>query len=314
MEERRVAVGTETTRPTADMRVEIWNRLRTPPPTALKKITGGRLSGKSDINPQWRWQAMTEEFGPCGVGWKFREADRWTEAGDAGEIMCFVKVEVSFRDDPLHGWSQPIEGIGGSKLVEREKNGLHNNDEGWKMATTDALGTACKYLGLAADVYLGGGGGATGSKYDRDSGPAPKARKPREKKTEKSADPVLKWDKPTMEKYERSRLEGWEKEGYGAATKFARDSLGVLVYCKGCLGPTMKVISTHPKAPEFNCMGIDSNTFCEALDTKGDVSRGADGQPYRFGWWKGEWYSPDHGGWPYSGIAPEKQVATQGTS
>lgn len=54
-------------------------------------------------------------------------------------------------------------------LVAQESSGLHANDEGYKMAITDALGTAVKMLGVAADVYAGKW---DGSKY-RDDGPSP---------------------------------------------------------------------------------------------------------------------------------------------
>lgn len=111
---------------------------------------------------------MTAIFGPIGQGWRFAEACRWIQGGADGEVMCFVKVFLVYRL-PNGDWSEAIEGIGGSTLVEMERNGLHNSDEGWKMATTDALGNACKYLGLAADVYLGT---YDGSKYvDRPQAP-----------------------------------------------------------------------------------------------------------------------------------------------
>ena len=42
-------------------------------------------------------------------------------------------------------------------FVTNEKNGIHTSDEAFKMATTDAIGTAAKYIGLAADVYMGHG-------------------------------------------------------------------------------------------------------------------------------------------------------------
>ena len=53
-------------------------------------------------------------------------------------------------------WSKPILGTGGSTYVAKEKNGLYTSDEAIKMATTDALGVACKNLGFAADIYSGG--------------------------------------------------------------------------------------------------------------------------------------------------------------
>ena len=47
-------------------------------------------------------------------------------------------------------------------LIQKESSGLYSNDEGYKMAVTDALGTAMKMLGVAAEVYLGN---FDGSKY-----------------------------------------------------------------------------------------------------------------------------------------------------
>ena len=51
--------------------LSIYNALKQPPKEALRAIQGGRLAGKTDINPQWRYKALTEQFGPCGIGWKY---------------------------------------------------------------------------------------------------------------------------------------------------------------------------------------------------------------------------------------------------
>ena len=51
--------------------MHIWQLLSTPPSSALTEIKGGRMAGKSDISPQWRYKVMTDVFGPCGVGWKY---------------------------------------------------------------------------------------------------------------------------------------------------------------------------------------------------------------------------------------------------
>ena len=144
------------------MTLEIWNKFNRPPATALKPIAAGRLVGKSDINPQWRLQAMTEQFGPCGVGWKYTIDRLWTEAATEGEVFAFAQVSVYIRTAPDAPWSDPIPGIGGNFLIEKERKGLHNNDEAFKMATTDALSVAMKALGVASEVYLGNW---DGSKY-----------------------------------------------------------------------------------------------------------------------------------------------------
>lgn len=139
-----------------------YDALRTPPADALTPIRFGNLKGKSDINPQYRYEAMTNHFGPCGTGWGFEIKDRWTVNGPDETVACFVVIELWYRENHLEERSQPIPAHGGSMLVIKDKNGLHLNDEAYKMATTDALGNAMKKLGVAADVYRGM---MDGSKY-----------------------------------------------------------------------------------------------------------------------------------------------------
>lgn len=133
--------------------MKIWDAVKRPPPEALKTITGGRLSGMTDIKPQWRYQAMTEVFGPCGTGWNFEVEKLWTEVGNDGQVLAFAKVNLIYKQEDA--WSKPIPGIGGSMLITKEKSGLHSSDEGFKMAITDALSTAMKVLGVGADIYSG---------------------------------------------------------------------------------------------------------------------------------------------------------------
>ena len=59
--------------------LELWEKVRTCPKEAQKEIKGGRLSGMTDINPVWRMKTLTEQYGPCGIGWYYEIADRWTE-------------------------------------------------------------------------------------------------------------------------------------------------------------------------------------------------------------------------------------------
>ena len=132
---------------------EIWDKLKTPPPEALKKIKGGRLSGMSDISPQWRYEIMTEVFGPCGVGWNFQIERMWTEKGSEDQVFAFAEIHLAYKNGET--WSTPVPGVGGSMLVAKEKAGLHSSDEAFKMAITDAIGTAMKMIGVAADVYAG---------------------------------------------------------------------------------------------------------------------------------------------------------------
>lgn len=140
-----------------------WNNLKSVPTTALKPIKGGRLAGKSDINPQWRYESMTKEFGVCGIGWKYEIVKTWAQEAPNNQVMVFVEINLYIKDGD--SWSAPIPAIGGDFVLEEEKSGIHANDEAYKMATTDALGVAMKMLGVAADVYMGL---ANDSKYGRE--------------------------------------------------------------------------------------------------------------------------------------------------
>ena len=140
-----------------------WEILAKPPKTALEQIKGGRLSGMTDVNPQWRYKAMHDVFGPCGTGWKYAIDRIWTENGASGQVFMFVQVSVQVANGDK--WSDPIPGVGGSMLLETQKGSLHHNDEAVKMATTDALSVALKMLGVAADIYMGRW---DGSKYKDD--------------------------------------------------------------------------------------------------------------------------------------------------
>lgn len=133
--------------------MRIYDKLRQPPKDALKEITAGRLKGKSDINPQWRYEAMTEVFGPCGIGWYYTIEKLWSEEATNGEKFAFANILLYIKDG--NEWSMGIPGTGGSKLIEQERAGLHVSDEGYKMAVTDALSVACKFIGVGADVYRG---------------------------------------------------------------------------------------------------------------------------------------------------------------
>lgn len=135
--------------------IEIYKSLSQPPATALRQITAGNLKGKTDINPQWRYEAMTEKFGLVGIGWKYEIQKLWTENGAKGEVLAFAQVAVFIRNTDSKEWSDPIVGIGGSKLVNAFNAGLQSNDEGYKMAVTDAFSTSLKMLGVAADIYAG---------------------------------------------------------------------------------------------------------------------------------------------------------------
>ena len=129
----------------------IYESVRQVPPSAQREIQAGRLKGKTDINPMWRIKALTEQFGPCGIGWKYVITDKRLEQGANNEVSAFVDIDLFIKVDGA--WSDAIPGTGGSAFVASERNGLYTSDECFKMALTDAISVACKALGFGADVY-----------------------------------------------------------------------------------------------------------------------------------------------------------------
>lgn len=144
--------------------MEIYDTCRSVPESAKRAITAGRLKGKTDINPMWRIKRLTEQFGPCGIGWYYKPVRKWLEThGD--EIAAFVDIELYVK---IGGeWSMPIAGTGGSMFAARQKDGVYVSDECYKMASTDAISVACKQLGIGADVYWD----ADRTKYDDSKAP-----------------------------------------------------------------------------------------------------------------------------------------------
>ena len=130
-----------------------YNQLQAPPKDALKDIKGGRLKGFTDINPQWRYEALTQQFGPCGIGWKYEPTGEKTVPCPDGQLLLFVGVNLYYKEEGE--WSAPVPGHGGDFIIKMEKGSLYYNDEAYKMAYTDAIGTASKLIGVAANIYRG---------------------------------------------------------------------------------------------------------------------------------------------------------------
>ena len=135
-----------------DHNLRFYNQGCEVPKDALKEIKAGRLRGMSDVNPMWRMKKMTEIFGPCGIGWKYTIDRQWTETY-GNEVKCFCNVSLYVRDPDTGFWSDAIPGNGGSAIVSNEAKGPYVNDEGYKMALTDALSIAMKPLGIGGNIW-----------------------------------------------------------------------------------------------------------------------------------------------------------------
>lgn len=139
--------------------LDMYNRYAQPPEDALKAFSNGRFRG-TDINPMWRIKALTEEYGECGFGWYTETSRMWREDCKDGTAAVFCEVKLYVKRDGE--WSAPIVGVGGNTLERMSSKGSQVSDEAYKMAYTDALGIACKALGIGANVWWKA---SDGSKY-----------------------------------------------------------------------------------------------------------------------------------------------------
>lgn len=197
--------------------VELYNRFRECPESAKKKITGGNLNGKTDINPMWRIKRLTEEFGPVGFGWKIDIVNQWIEEGAEGVRVANVKINLYVKYNGE--WSEAIPGIGGATLVDKQSKGLVTDDDAFKKAYTDAQSVACKALGIAADVYYERD---PESKYNTDGEQNPTPPKPQQKpqqNTSPSKYQIIKDLLKTKTSIDFDKVSAWILAKWGKAIK-----------------------------------------------------------------------------------------------
>ena len=160
----------------AEVKTYIWNVVCKTPDEVKKPISGGRMNGKTDINPMWRIKLLTELFGPPGKGW-YTDQVRYTitDGGPTKEVAIECELNLYVKYDGFDGpWSAPIYGVGGNRVLSYESKGLHLDDDARKKAYTDALSIACKAIGICADVWFGCDEG----KYSKENKAAPKSKAP----------------------------------------------------------------------------------------------------------------------------------------
>lgn len=155
--------------------LELYEKYKKVPASALKEFNNGKFSG-TDINTMWRIKSLTEEFGICGIGWYYDIIRLWSEPAPDNAVMCFAEIKLYIKKD--NEWSRGISATGGSQIVQyfSSKKYTAANDEGYKMALTDAFGVACKYLGLGADVYWDNDKSKYTQEYDKPTKPPAPAK------------------------------------------------------------------------------------------------------------------------------------------
>lgn len=164
-------------------KLTIYQAVRAVPIEAQKSFNNGRFTG-TDINPMWRIKVLTEQFGPCGIGWYYTIEKLWLENGAEGNVTANVMINLFIK---VNGeWSMPIPGIGGNSFITKTARGVNTSDECYKMALTDAISVSAKALGIGADVYFS---------TDRTKYSQPQETETKTTKTTDKADMSFDWGK-----------------------------------------------------------------------------------------------------------------------
>jgi hypothetical protein len=132
--------------------MDLWKRAFTTDPRAVKQITGKQYQGNSP-KPYWIVERLTEEFGPCGIGWGFKILSERMERLIEPEILHVAVVRFWYVLGDKRG---ELEQVGQTKATYAKKDGtLMVDEDAPKKSVTDALVKCASYLGFAGDIFSG---------------------------------------------------------------------------------------------------------------------------------------------------------------
>ena len=131
---------------------QLWNRVCMTDPKAVKPITGKQYSGNSP-KPYWIVERLTDEFGPCGIGWGFTILSERFERFSDTDTLHVAVVRLWYVMDGQRG---ELEQVGQTKASYVTSKGSFMLDEDApKKSVTEALGKGASYLVFAGDIFSG---------------------------------------------------------------------------------------------------------------------------------------------------------------
>jgi len=130
----------------------LWDRVFVTDPRAVRPISGKDYQGNSP-KPYWIVERLTDEFGPCGIGWGFTVlSDRFERFSETDSLHVAI-IRFWYILDGKRG---EIEQLGQTKASYTTSKGQHKIDEDApKKSVTDALVKCASYIGFAGDIFSG---------------------------------------------------------------------------------------------------------------------------------------------------------------
>jgi hypothetical protein len=131
---------------------ELWQRVFVTDPKAVKAITGKDYGGNSP-KPYWIVERLTDEFGPCGIGWGYVIDSERFERFSETDNLHVAKVTLWYMLGERRG---EVTQMGQTKATYTTSQGKFKIDEDApKKSVTDALVKCASYLGFAGDIFSG---------------------------------------------------------------------------------------------------------------------------------------------------------------
>lgn len=131
---------------------KLWDAVFVTDPKAVKEITGKQYKGNSP-KPYWIVSRLTDEFGPCGIGWGFTIISERFERFSDTDSLHIAAVRFWYMLGEKRG---ELEQIGQTKATYQSAQGKFIIDEDApKKSVTDALVKCASYLGFAGDIFSG---------------------------------------------------------------------------------------------------------------------------------------------------------------
>lgn len=132
---------------------ELWDRVCKTDPKQVKEITGKQYKGNSP-KPYYIVRRLTEEFGPCGIGWGITILGERIERLSEHDLLHIANVRLWFVQGDKRG---EIEQIGQTMAayLKSDKSKTVVDEDAPKKSVTDALVKCASYLGFAGDIFAG---------------------------------------------------------------------------------------------------------------------------------------------------------------
>ena len=130
----------------------LWRKVLVTDPKAVKPITGKQYSGNSP-KPYWIVERLTDEFGPCGIGWGFSIVNERFERFSDTDTLHVAVVRFWYVLDGTRGELEQVGQTKASYLSAKDKFVL--DEDAPKKSVTDALVKCASYLGFAGDIFSG---------------------------------------------------------------------------------------------------------------------------------------------------------------